>query len=93
VIEHFKSDDPVGFPSLPIPDPVSAPDVQQNLKAGKLSMSKIKIHGLTKFRIQNVSVQVDRKMEAFCGLMFDTLVMDGNYSLSSFIAKSNGRFT
>lgn len=90
IIEHFKDDDPVGLPALEIPDPVSIPDVQQTLNIGKLSMTKVKAHGISKFRVQNVTVEVDKKMEATCGLLFETLRLEGNYSLSSFLARSNG---
>lgn len=93
IIEHFKSDDPVGLPALEIPDPVSIPDVQQTLNIGKLSMTKVKAHGISQFRIQNVTVELDKKMEATCGLLFETLKLEGNYSLSSFLARSNGPFT
>ncbi|KAG5680013.1 hypothetical protein PVAND_009546 [Polypedilum vanderplanki] len=92
IIDHFKNDDPVGIPSLEIPDPISVPDVQQNINVGKLFMSKVKAYGVSQFRIQNVTVEVDRKMEANCGLLFDTLILRGNYSLSSFLARSQGPF-
>ncbi|CAH1716546.1 unnamed protein product [Chironomus riparius] len=92
IIEHFKDDNPVGLPALEIPDPVSIPDVQQTLNIGKLSMTKVKAHGISKFRVQNVTVEVDKRMEATCGLLFETLRLEGNYSLSSFLARSNGPF-
>lgn len=90
IIEHFKDNDPVGLPALEIPDPISIPDVHQTLNIGKLTMTKVKAHGVSKFRVQNVTVEIDKKMEATCGLLFETLRLAGNYSLSSFLARSNG---
>lgn len=54
-------------------------------------MSNVRAHGTSKFRIQNVSVEVDKRMEAFCGVVFDTIELTGNYSLASFLTKSNGK--
>lgn len=90
VIDHFKNPNPVGLP-LPIPDPIESPEaVEQNISVGKLIMKDIKVNGVSKFRIQNVTVEIDKKMEASCGLVFDTLTVLGNYSLSSLFMKSNG---
>lgn len=90
VIDHFKNPDPIGLP-FAIPDPIetNAP-VEQNINIGKLVMRDVKVHGVSKFRIHNVTVEMDKKMEAGCGLIFDTLTMLGNYSLSSLFMKSNG---
>lgn len=90
VIDHFKNPDPIGLP-VPIPDPIESPEpVEQNINVGKLVMRDVKVYGISKFRIQNVTVEMDKKMEAGCGLVFDTLTMRGNYSLSSLFMKSNG---
>lgn len=90
IIDHFKDPDPIGLP-VPIPDPIESNEpVEQNLSIGKLVMKDAQIHGVSKFRIQNITVEMDKRMEASCCLVFDTLVMRGNYSLSSFFTKSNG---
>lgn len=90
IIDHFKNPDPIGLP-VPIPDPIEIPEpIDQSLSVGKLSMRDVKVIGVSKFRIQNMTLEVDKKMEASCGLVFDTLTMRGNYSLSSVFMKSNG---
>lgn len=90
VIEHFKDPDPIGLP-FPIPDPIEANQtIEQNINIGKLVMKDVKVYGVSKFRIQNVTIEMDKRMEATCGLEFETLTMIGNYSLSSLFTKSNG---
>lgn len=90
IIEHFKDPDPIGLP-VPIPDPIEVNQtVEQSLSVGKMIMRDIKAYGVSKFRIQNVTVEMDRRMEATCGLLFETITAVGNYSLSSFFTKSNG---
>lgn len=90
LIDHFKDTDPIGLP-VPIPDPIEANQaVEQNINIGKLVMRDVKVYGVSKFRIQNVTIEMDKRMEATCGLEFETLTMIGNYSLSSFLTKSNG---
>jgi hypothetical protein len=91
IIDHFKDPDPIGLP-LPIPDPIETDQpVEQNIKnVGKMIMRDVKVYGVSKFRIQNITVEMDKRMEATCGLEFETLTMIGNYSLNSFFSKSNG---
>ena len=90
IIDHFKNPDPIGLP-VPIPDPIEMPEpIDQSMSFGKLSMKDVKVIGVSKFRIQNTTVEIDKKMAASCGLVFDTLIMRGNYSLSSLFTKSHG---
>lgn len=90
VIDHYKNPDPIGLP-ISIPDPIVVDQaIEQKISVGTLVMKDVKVFGVSQFRIQNVTVEMDKKMEAGCGLIFDTLEMRGNYSLSSFFMKSNG---
>lgn len=90
IIDHFKDPDPIGLP-FEIPDPIEVDKpVEQSLNIGKMIMKDVKVYGVSQFRIQNVTVEMDKRMEATCGLEFETLTMIGNYSLSSFLTKSNG---
>jgi uncharacterized membrane protein len=91
VIEHYKSPNPVGLP-INIPDPILIPDMQQNINIGKLFMKNVTANGVSKFIIQNVFLEIDKKIKATCTLVFEKLVLKGNYSLSSFLARSNGLF-
>lgn len=59
ILEHYKQEDPLGFPGAPIPDPMEVPDIRKSLGMGTLSMIKVKAYGLSKFRID--SVQADLK--------------------------------
>jgi Haemolymph juvenile hormone binding protein (JHBP) len=83
LIDHFKADDPVGLP-IPIPDPFEIPDVSTKLPIGSISMRDIKAAGVSKFRLKEVSVELDEKMEASVELSFDELVITGNYTLKTF---------
>jgi hypothetical protein len=57
VIEYFKQDDPVGLPKHLdgiIPDPMTVPPLQQDFSAAKMTFEDIKVHGLSRFRLEHV---------------------------------------
>lgn len=58
VLEHYKQEDPVGFPGAPIPDPMDVPDMKKSLGMATLTMMKVKAHGLSKFRIANINADL-----------------------------------
>ena len=53
IIDHFKQDDPLGIPGLPIPDPVEIPDVA----AAGFAFTQCKLSGFSLFTIKNFTVQ------------------------------------
>uniref|UniRef100_A0A0K8UZQ7 Circadian clock-controlled protein n=2 Tax=Bactrocera latifrons TaxID=174628 RepID=A0A0K8UZQ7_BACLA len=92
VLEHFKQEDPVGFPGAPIPDPMEVPDMRKGLGMGTLSMMQVKAYGLSKFRID--TVQADLKaMKVEAGIQLDKMDVRGKYTLSSLFTRANGPFT
>lgn len=58
-IEHYKQEDPVGFPGAPMPDPMDVPDIKKNMGFTTLNMMSVKSYGVSKFRI--VSIKADLK--------------------------------
>lgn len=58
VLEHYKQEDPVGFPGAPIPDPMDVPDMKKSLGMATLNMMKVKAYGLSKFRIANINADL-----------------------------------
>lgn len=92
IIEHFKQDDPVGLPLLPLPDPTDVPEIQQSISGTKLVMTKVKLSGISQFRIQYVTIEANSNV-ARCGIIFDTLKLQGDYTLHAFISRSKGPFT
>ena len=89
IIEHFKQDDPVGLPVVPLEDPADVPDVDQSISMATLQMRNAKLSGISKFRIKYVTTEV-KEMEAKCGIFFDSLLLTGDYTLRSFVSRSKG---
>lgn len=54
-----------------------------------LQMRKVKLSGISKFRIKFVSTEI-KEMVARCGIGFDALVLTGDYVLSTFMSSSKG---
>lgn len=53
-------------------------------------MTKVQLYGISKFRIVKVSTEI-KELKANCGIFFDTLMMKGDYSLSSLFTRSKGQ--
>lgn len=69
VLDHFKQEDPVGFPGAPIPDPMEVPDMRKSVGMGTLSMMKVKAYGLSKFRIDSIKADLkEMKVSLFDGV-------------------------
>lgn len=54
ILDHYKSEDPVGMPGAPIPDPMPIPEMKTSLALGTLTMKDQSVYGLSKFRIESV---------------------------------------
>ncbi|KAH8263491.1 hypothetical protein KR044_009751, partial [Drosophila immigrans] len=91
-LEHFKQEDPVGLPGSSVPDPMDCPDVAKSIGVGTLNMMQLKAHGLSKFRITMVKMDL-KEMRANALVSLDQMVVKGNYKLSSFFSNSNGPFS
>ncbi|XP_067623693.1 uncharacterized protein [Eurosta solidaginis] len=92
VLEHFKQNDPVGLPGVPIPDPIDVPDMRKNIGMGTLSMMKSKAYGLSKFRIDTVNIDL-KAMQVDVGIKLDEMNVEGLYTLSALFTRANGPFT
>lgn len=92
ILEHFKQKDPVGIPGAPIPDPMDIPPFKHSFSVGTLNCKNVKMHGLSKFRLDRVKTDV-ANMEVNAALTIDKLDVYGNYTLSSFFSSSKGPFT
>lgn len=60
LIEHYKQVDPVGLPGAPVPDPFTVPDVSKSIGMGTLKMKNTLAYGLSKFRINSLSFDVNQ---------------------------------
>lgn len=60
LIEHYKQADPVGLPGAPVPDPFAVPDVSKSIGMGTLKMKNTLAYGLSKFRINSLSFDVNQ---------------------------------
>ncbi|XP_055375885.1 uncharacterized protein LOC129608419 [Condylostylus longicornis] len=91
-LEHYKQEDPVGFPNAPIADPMDIPDIKKSLGMAVLNMKQVKAYGLSKFRVKHVNVDLN-KLKAGVIVQLDNLNVLGRYTLSSFLSKAEGPFT
>lgn len=65
MLEHFKQDDPRGFPGAPIPDPMEVPDIENQFSVAKIKFSEALLHGLSKFKIEYIRTDLkDLKVTA-----------------------------
>ncbi|XP_013098614.2 uncharacterized protein LOC106081288 [Stomoxys calcitrans] len=91
VLEHYKQEDPVGLPGVPVPDPMDVPDIKKSIAMSTLTMVQVKSYGLSKFRILSIKADLNA-MTVNCAVELDELVTKGKYTLTSFISKANGPF-
>jgi hypothetical protein len=54
LLEHYKQDDPLGIPGVPIPDPMPIPDFEGDFPAAKIKFSEAQLQQLSQFRINYV---------------------------------------
>ena len=54
ILEHFKQDDPLGIPGVPIPDPKAIPDIEKEVSGAKVLLTEAMMHDQSKFRIDYV---------------------------------------
>ncbi|KAK5639517.1 hypothetical protein RI129_012009 [Pyrocoelia pectoralis] len=92
ILEHYKQKDPVGIPGAPVPDPFDIPPFSHSFSVGKMHFDKVKLYGLSKFRISHVTVDL-AKMQVEAALRIEVLYVMGNYTLSTWLSKSQGPFT
>ena len=66
IVEHFKQDDPLGIPGVPIPDPKEIPDIEKDITGAKVILTDAKMHDMSKFRIDYVRTDLkDLKVKKF----------------------------
>lgn len=80
IVEHYKQQDPVGVPGVPIPDPLPVPPMNHSFSVGKMSFRDMQLYGLKKFRIEHVTVDV-ATMRMHAALLIDVIDVLGNYTL------------
>jgi len=69
LLEHYKQDDPLGIPGVPIPDPMPIPDFEGDFPAAKIKFSEAELQQLSQFRINYVRTDLkDLKVRNFPGL-------------------------
>lgn len=92
LIEHYKKEDPIGLPVVPIPDPLKVPDLKKSVSLTTLSLMNSSVYGISQFRIKHFKTNL-KEMKVDCGIQIDVLYMIGNYTLSAFFSKSNGPYS
>ncbi|KAB0801172.1 hypothetical protein PPYR_05526 [Photinus pyralis] len=92
IIEHYKQEDPIGIPGVPIPEPLDIPPLTHSFSVGRMNFENVKLYGLPKFRIDHVTADL-AKMQVTAALRIDVLNVLGNYTLSTWLSRSQGPFT
>ena len=47
LLEHYKQDDPLGIPGVPIPDPMPIPDFEGDFPAAKINLKDLKVRTMS----------------------------------------------
>lgn len=55
LVEHYKQEDPIGMPILPVLDPMPIPEIKKSLSLATLHMKNIQAYGMSKFRIKYIN--------------------------------------
>lgn len=92
ILEHYKQKDPIGIPGAPVPDPLSIPPLAHSFSAGKMNFKDVQLYGLSKFRLDHVNANI-AEMKVETALTIETLIVVGNYTLSTWLSKTHGPFT
>lgn len=82
----------MGIPGVPVPDPLETPPFSKHFPVGTIYFKNVTLHGLSKFRIEKIATDLE-KMQVTAALTMDELVVLGNYSLKTWISRSEGPFT
>ncbi|CAG0900804.1 unnamed protein product [Darwinula stevensoni] len=91
VLEHFKQEDPLGIPGIPLQDPMDIPDFQGAFSIVKIQFTKAQVLKLTKFRIKRVHVDV-ANLKVSLSMHIPQLVVTGRYAMSNFFSTQRGDF-
>lgn len=92
VLRHFEQDDPVGLPGAPVPDPMDIPDMKQSFSVATMTFKKVKVYGLSKFRIEYIRSDLTA-MQVSVAVRISKLDIKGDYTMSAFWSRSRGGFT
>ncbi|XP_044735151.1 uncharacterized protein LOC123297519 [Chrysoperla carnea] len=92
ILEHYQQEDPIGIPGSTIPDPMSIPPLKHSFSVATMNFKNVLVHGLSKFKIIHMHTDV-AKMQVNVALDIDTLLVHGNYTMSTFFTRSAGPFT
>ena len=75
ILEHYKQDDPLGLPGLPIPDPMEIPDFKGNFPVAEIKFSEAMLHNLAKFRIDYVRTDLRDLKVGFAMILQQKLIL------------------
>ncbi|XP_014206359.1 uncharacterized protein LOC106637899 [Copidosoma floridanum] len=92
ILKHYQQPDPIGLPGTPVPDPMDIPDLRNSISFYTIYMSKIKLFGLSRFRIEQIRSEL-ALMQVWVSLSIESLDVRGVYVLSSLFTRSGGDFT
>lgn len=71
---------------------MAVPDMKQSFSMFTMNLNTIKVHGLSKFRIEHVRSEL-ALMQVSVALTIESLDIRGLYTLSSWLSRSAGDFT
>jgi len=91
IVDHFKQDDPLGIPGVPIPDPKAIPDIEKDVTGAKIILRDAQMYDMSKFRIDYVRTDL-KDLKVWVSITFPRLRMLGRYGMSSWLTTSTGDF-
>lgn len=79
MIDHYKQTDPLGVPGAAIPDPMKLPNNKAQIAVGTIELKNALAHGISKFRIKSVDLDVEHMMVSQFNILFIITNMNHNY--------------
>ncbi|KAH0540334.1 uncharacterized protein LOC123259348 isoform X1 [Cotesia glomerata] len=96
ILKHYQQPDPIGLPNVPIPDPMTVPDLKHSFSMLTINLKSVTVHGLSKFRIIRAESEI-ALMQVLVALNIENIDIRGLYTLSnsfsSWLGESAGNFT
>lgn len=93
VLQQYKKTKTVKILDVPIPDPMSVPEITTRLSSlGTINFKNMKVYGLSNFTVKHINTDLE-KMQAYVMLKMDRLVSVGNYTMRTWFSRAAGPFT
>ncbi|XP_022197711.2 uncharacterized protein LOC111054894 [Nilaparvata lugens] len=93
VLQQYKKTKTVKILDVPIPDPMSIPEITTRYSSlGTINFKNMVVYGLSNFTVKHINTDLE-KMQVYVMLKIDRLVTIGNYSMRTWFSRAAGPCT